>query len=43
MSTENVKGFFAEITKDSALAEKIKEAGTDLDAVIKLGKDNGFP
>ena len=42
MSIEDVKGFFVAITKDPVLAEKVKEAGTDLDAILKLGKENGY-
>jgi len=30
-----------EISKDEALAGKVKEAGTDINAVINLGKEKG--
>jgi predicted ribosomally synthesized peptide with nif11-like leader len=42
MSRENLKGFFGAIGKDPSLAGKVKEAGTDADALIKLAKDNGY-
>jgi len=41
MSIENVESFFKKIGGDQSLAEKVKEAGTDLSAFIKLGKENG--
>ena len=42
MSRENLKGFFEAIGKDPSLAGKVKEAGTDADALIKLAKENGY-
>ena len=39
MSVETVKKFMQEISKDETLAEKVKEAGTDVNAVISLGKE----
>ena len=42
MSVEAVKGFIEKIGGDEALAEKFKAAGTDVDEVIRLGKENGF-
>ena len=42
MSRKNLKGFFEVILKDPSLAGKIKEVGTDANALIKLAKDNGY-
>ena len=42
MSVEAVKGFIEKIGGDEVLAEKFKTAGVDVNAVIALGKENGF-
>jgi len=42
MSVEAVKGFIEKVGQDEELAEKVKEAGTDVNEIIRLGKENGF-
>jgi len=42
MSTEAAKNFIAIVASDEALALKVREAGTNVDEIIKLGKENGL-
>lgn len=42
MSKEDVKKFIERVGDDPELTEKVKSAGTDVDEVIRLGKENGF-
>ena len=42
MSVKAVKEFFTKIAGDEGLAEKVKAAGTDVDEVIRLGREKGL-
>ena len=42
MSVEAVKEFFLKIAGDEELAEKVKAAGTDVNEVIRLGREKGL-
>ena len=42
MSVEAAKEFFTKMAGDEELAEKIKAAGTDVDELIRLGREKGL-
>ena len=42
MSVENFKQFVTSVSGDEELAAKVKEAGTDVDKIIALGKEKGL-
>ena len=42
MSVEAAKEFLTKIAGDEELAEKVKAAGTDVDEVIRLGREKGL-